>query len=462
MIFYLRLSALIFSAALIVPTLHADDLPRRGTIGLAVAASDSSHPANPETNPLTVTAVAPGGAGEAAGVHLGDILRQVDGQKVTLAADFVAQIHRHVGGDRVALLVTRGGQDLTLTATLKPRPYETSPDADILYRSVQVEGARRRVIVTRPKTAGRYPAVLIMGGLGCYSLDNILAPNATQDDPYGHLLAALAKNNFVTMRVEKPGEGDSEGPACTDLKATAELEAQGYIAGLKTLKGYDFVDPEKIFVFAHSLGPLVGSLVLPREPVRGFIAAETIGRSWLEYMLDNVRRQTAISGDPYDQVDDEVRATEVCVHDFFALHYTSDEVSRISPRCAGMIRSFAGVPYTLMHQIGDISLARQWKSVDIPVLVIYGTSDPATSADEGHYLAELINSFHPGRASYVELPGMGHDFNLYASQKEFMDRRADPAKPHPYNEELSKVVLKWLADKTFAPRRHGNTEKSKK
>jgi len=104
------------------------------------------------------------------------------------------------------------------------------------------------------------------------------------------------------------------------------------------------------------------------------------------------------------------------------------------------------VPYTLMHQIGDISLARQWKSVDIPVLVIYGTSDPATSADECRYLAELINSFHPGRAGYVELPGMGHDFNLYDSQREFLSRRGDSAKPHPYNEELSRVVLKWLAD----------------
>ncbi len=443
---HLRLPAFIFPVVLIVSILHADDLPRRGVIGLAVAASDSSHPENPETNPLIVTAVVPGSAGQDAGVQPGDILRQIDGQKIASATDFVAQLHRHVAGERVPVTVTRGGRQLTLMATLKLRPFETSPDADVLYRSVVVEGARRRVIITRPKASGRYPAVLIMGGLGCYSLDGSLTPKATPDDPYGHLLTALARNNFVTMRVEKTGEGDSEGPACTDLKATAELEAQGYVAGLKALKGYEFVDPAKVYVFAHSLGPLVGSLVLPREPVRGFIAAETIGKSWLEYMLENIRRQTAISGEPYDQVDDEVRTHEICVHDFFALHHAADEVSRMSAQCAAMIRSFAGVPYTLMHQIGDVSLARQWKSVDIPVLVIYGTSDPATSADEGRYLAELINSFHPGRAGYVELPGMGHDFNLYDSQREFLGRRGDSEKPYPYDEELSKVVLKWLAD----------------
>jgi len=61
---------------------------------------------------------------------------------------------------------------------------------------------------------------------------------------YGPILSALVKEGFVTMRVEKTGEGDSEGPTCTDLKATAELEAKGYTAALDTLSSYDFVDPK--------------------------------------------------------------------------------------------------------------------------------------------------------------------------------------------------------------------------
>lgn len=79
------------------------------------------------------------------------------------------------------------------------------------------------------------------------------------------------------------------------------------------------------------------------------------------------------------------------------------------------------------------------------VLVLYGTSDPATSADEGQYLAELINRQHPGRATYVELRGMGHDFNRYDSQVDFMTHRKYPAKPHPFDEEVVEAVLKWLA-----------------
>jgi len=420
---------------------HADDLPRHGVIGIALAPLDASRPEDPQANPPTVKAVSPGSAADTAGVHAGDIVRELDGVRIVSSADFAARVGRQLAGERVSVVVVRGGQEMAKTAILKQRPYEMSPDADVIYTSVTVEGARRRVIVTRPKADGRYPAVLLMGGLGCYSLDGEI----TRPVGYGPILTALAKQSFVTMRVEKSGEGDSEGPACTDLKATAELEAKGYVAGLRALKSYDFVDAGRVFVFAHSLGPLIGSMALPEEPVRGFVAAETIGRSWFEYGLENVRRQSALAGEPLDQVDADVQTHAACAYHFFIEHQSAEAVSKFGEQCKDMIRSYAGVPYSYMQQIGDLSLGKQWKRIDTPVLVIYGTSDPATSADESRYLVDLINSFHPGRATYAELNGMGHDFALYASQTEFLNRRTDN-KPHPYDEEVVKVVLKWLGE----------------
>lgn len=372
-------------------------------------------------------------------------MRAVDGTAISTSADFVSLIGRHLGGDRVSLRIVRDGNEITKTATLKPRPFETSPSADVLYRSVTAGGARRRVIVTRPKAPGRHPAVLLIGGLGCYSLDGELG----KDTGYGPILAALAKQGLVTMRVDKTGEGDSEGPACTSSKATVELEAQGYTAGLRALKGYEFVDPARIFIFAHSLGPLIGALVLPQERVQGFVAAETIGRSWFEYGLENVRRQSAMAGQPLDEVDADVRAHEVCAHHFFVERQSAEEVGKLSPQCGDMIRSYAGMSDAYMHEIGDINLAKQWKQVDIPVLVIYGTSDPATDSSESRYLAEIVNSFHPGRATYVELAGMGHDFGRYVSAADFLDRRRD-AKPHPFDNELLDVLLKWLDQQVHA------------
>jgi pimeloyl-ACP methyl ester carboxylesterase len=419
---------------------QTNDLPRHAVIGLQVAPTDLNKPEDPVKNPPTIKSVIPAGAGEIAGIQVGDILLAVDDAPVRTSADFAKRISRHLSGDSVSIRLSRQGVELSKTVVLKPRPFETSPDADVLYTSVVAGGSRRRVIVTRPKTSVRHPAVLLIGGLGCYSLDGEMS----RPSGYGPILATLAKNNFVTMRVEKTGEGDSEDPACTDSKATVELEAQGYVAGLRALKSYGFVDPARVFIFSHSLGPLVASVVLPQEPVRGFVAAETIGRSWFEYGLENVRRQSALVGTPLDQVDAEVRSHAVCAFHFFIDHESAEEVSKLNKQCGEMIESYAGMSAAYMRQIGDLSLGKQWKFVDIPALVIYGTSDPATSADEGRYLVELINSFHAGRATYMELQGMGHDFGRYDSQLEFLNRRLDPSKPHPFDEEVLTALLKWL------------------
>jgi hypothetical protein len=48
--------------------------------------------------------------------------------------------------------------------------------------------------------------------------------------------------------------------------------------------------------------------------------------------------------------------------------------------------------------------------------VIYGTSDPGTSADESRYQVNMINSFHPGRATDLEVTGMSHHFDRQPTQ----------------------------------------------
>jgi hypothetical protein len=184
------ISRVLASALLVVSitsNLHADDLPRHGVIGLALAAKDPTHSEDLNTNPPTVQAVVPGGAGEGVGFKAGDMVRSVDGTPIASSADFAMRIGRRLAGDQVSVAIVRDGQELIETVKLKPRPYETSPDANVLYRSVTVDGARPRVIVTKPKAAGRYPAVLLIAGLGCYSLDGELA----RPGGYGPILAAL-------------------------------------------------------------------------------------------------------------------------------------------------------------------------------------------------------------------------------------------------------------------------------
>jgi hypothetical protein len=379
----------------------------------------------------------PGGAGAAAGIQLGDILQSVDGAAVATTDQFVRAVGRHLGGDAVAVSLLRGSEKITRTAMLKSRPYETSPYADVLYQSVMVRGKRRRVIVTRPTRGGRMPAVLLMHGLGCYSVDN-----TDRQSGYGRVISELEQRGFVTMRVEKTGEGDSEGPACLDLAATPDLEAEGYVAGLRALKQYDFVDPAKVFVFAHSLGPVVGSLAIAEEPVRGFIAVETVGTSWFEYDLERTRVQQAVAGKDPEAVDRAVREYEVCSHRFYVEKMRPDDLLK-EPACSAVMSPLSTVPYTYMQAVADISLGKQWKGTSFPVLVVYGTASPVTTSHQNRYLAELINRYRAGRATYVEVPGMGHDLGRYEDQRDYLER-ASTSTQHPFHMGLIEEITKWM------------------
>jgi pimeloyl-ACP methyl ester carboxylesterase len=274
-----------------------------------------------------------------------------------------------------------------------------------------------------------------MQGLGCDSIDNT--------DPgsgYGALVRALEQRGYATMRIEKTGVGDSQGPPCTSPEATPDLEAEGYLAGLRALKSYDFVDPQKVFVFAHSMGAVVGSLAVAKEPVRGFLAVETVGTGWFEYDLERSRVQHALRETP-EEVDRHMAEYAVCSYRFYVEKENPAALAKV-PHCEDMTAPFGSVPYTYMQAVQEISLGSQWKEIRAPVLVVYGTASPVTTAHQSRYLAELINRYNPGNATYVEVPGMGHDLAKYGSPLEYIER--DPLANRPLHLKLVDVLIGWM------------------
>jgi pimeloyl-ACP methyl ester carboxylesterase len=334
---------------------------------------------------------------------------------------------------------------LLAQGTDRPRAAAPQIDADIevIHRTVLVDGAPYPATMTKPKGQGRFPAVFLIGGLGCYSLEHL-----PSDDPFARLLDGLTQRGYVTMRVDKipkKNEGDlrqSEGPPCDSPRSDLQFAVRRSLAGLNALAGDDFVDRGRIFILAHSIGPLEGVLVAQKFSVRGFIAAETIGRSWLEYQMENARHQLRLFDVPYDQIDRTVRVVERCGHRFLIEKQTPEQILKDSPECKASVNTF-GVAFTYLQQIADLDLAVEWKKVDVPVLVTYGTSDPSTTADESHYLVDMINGLHPGRASYVELAGMGHGLDRSPSPRAWLE--AIQKHQHgPFDAEFLERVEAWL------------------
>lgn len=310
-------------------------------------------------------------------------------------------------------------------------------DIEILDRTVSLDSINLHASVSKPRAPGRYPAVLVISGLGCYPL-----PRPDHDDPFNRFRYGLSQRGFVTMWVEKNGEGSSQGPACDSAQSDLQFAASRSVAGLKALASYDFVDRDNIFIFAHSIGPLEAVAAAEKFPVRGFVASETIGKSWHEYQLENARRQLLLLGRPYDAVEKAARTVARCQYHFFTEKQSPEQVVKNDPGCKDSVQTF-GVPVSYLQQIADLDLAAEWKKIDVPVLVTWGTSDALTSAEESRYLTDMINSFHPHRATYEEFKDMGHGLNLWPSQKAFLEA-IGKKQDAPFDTAFLLKVADWL------------------
>ncbi|MFD0344119.1 trypsin-like peptidase domain-containing protein [Streptomyces sp. NPDC127117] len=63
-------------------------------------------------------AVTPDGPGAKAGIRPGDVITEVDGQRVHSGEELIVKIRAHRPGDRLDLALTRGGKDLSISLTL--------------------------------------------------------------------------------------------------------------------------------------------------------------------------------------------------------------------------------------------------------------------------------------------------------------------------------------------------------
>ena len=105
--------------------------------------------------------------------------------------------------------------------------FAQSPSVATLHQTIQIGNAPYDAIITRPSTPGKHPAVFLIGGLGCYSLADL-----KPDDPFFQLLSGLTQRGYVTMRVDKNGEGKSGGPPCDSPQSDLQLAVRRSLAGL--------------------------------------------------------------------------------------------------------------------------------------------------------------------------------------------------------------------------------------
>jgi uncharacterized protein len=403
-------------------------LPRHAVLGAVLADGE---------NGASITRVIPGSAAAQAGLVAGDTLTSLDGVLTPNTVAFLAEMHRLHAGQQVEISVVRGGATQQQAIVLGTPPNESDPNVTTIYGAVEVDGSLRRTLVTVPNNAtGRLPAVLVLGGIGCYSVD--LASSA--QDAYMRLTHAISRAGFVTMRLEKSGVGDSQGPPCNQVDFAAE--ERGYAAALQALRNDPLVDPSRIYLFGHSIGTVEAPRLAAQQPVAGIIVAEAVGRDWPEYEVRNLRRQLELSGESPSDVDTALVEKQECLVRLLLEEQPEAEIERSMPSCKTHNGVYP-VAASYMQQVAPLDIIGSWAKVNIPVLAIYGRSDFVTEEADHQRIVDVVNAAHPGSATFVAIDGMDHYFSKQASPQAALEASLKVS-PRIYDDDLSVAVVSWL------------------
>ena len=322
--------------------LQSQPLPRRGALGLASAPLTKEQTTKlklPEGTGLTVVEVVPGFTADKAQLQKGDVIAKMNGK--TVAAKTLGELARNLPTNQpVSFEILRGDKRITVKGDLVEKPKDPGTDLyDVSYSHVVSNGKRMRTIITTPKKPGKYPGFFFIQGFSPISYDFTLSTSTgdvkTIDGP---LLHQFASEGFVTMRVEKPGVGDSEGGPFNDMDYTTELDI--YRQTLKQLKERGDVDKNNIFIFGHSMGGAFGPMIAAESQVKGIATYGTAARTWFEYLLDTVRYQGLVAGQSLEDADEEMRPTARLFAQVILERKSAAQVKKSHPQLAALADAY--------------------------------------------------------------------------------------------------------------------------
>jgi pimeloyl-ACP methyl ester carboxylesterase len=424
------------SVLLLAKPAMAQELPRSASFGAQVTDLNDSTKTALKLSSLEGTLIQkilPGSSAEKGGFRVNDVLVSVNSEKIGNTGEFLKLLKERHGGEQIKIGFYRSSKLKVTTLLLLPKKMETSADYDIIYSSVLSGNNHLRTIITRPKAGSNFPAVLLVGGVGCYSIDN---PFQTEILSIKMWADSLTKNGFVTIRVEKTGMGDSKGIPCNECDFNTEKQA--FLDGLKQLKSLPYVNKENVFIAGFSIGGVIAPLIAQQEPVKGIIVYGTVGRNWLEYELENASRQQVLENRPADSIDLYMRAEYIRLYGLFVEKKSPQQIIKEHPEATANF-----FPYPMrteyFQQVADVNIRELWMDTKVKVLALHGSSDFISSGADHKMIAETVNHYNPGNATYTEIPNSDH-WGLYAeSEMISFSNQQTGLNPLPLT-----TSLKWL------------------
>lgn len=415
-------------------------MPRRAVFGVQIA------PVTAEENKeragyMKIVRVNPGTTAENLGAKAGDILLSVKGKKVPNGQSLTAVLRLLNGNEDVKATVLRDGKSVELTGRSVEKPKQKADGLVVEYDQVVSKGKRIRIISTRPSGEGKKPVIFWIGGIGAYSLDGEY-PNIA----YGNVMGPLSKD-YAIVRIDKPGLGDSEGPIYSELLFDDELDA--YLQALRLVKTMPWVDKDRIAIVGHSMGGVFGPLVAAQEKVAGVAASGTLVKTWVEYVLENTRRQSLIGGAKPEDVDKSMVELSAVIQHLFYEDMSPSAIIRRYPKLKDAVnaqtpdgKTYSGVGLGFWQQLAKKNLAAAWAKTDAKVLALWGQSDFISTRADHEFIAEIMNAKSPGSGEFVMVPNSDHGFFNNATFKDSISKWGRGG--NAFNPNILEILGGWL------------------
>jgi pimeloyl-ACP methyl ester carboxylesterase len=387
----------------------------------------------PSVKGVLIANVIPNSTAENAGFLKSDVLLKLNGTEVNDPNEAVKLVASYHGGDEFKYELIRNKKIITGKSVLKEMPKEHYTNIEMEYTATKSVVGLQRLIISKPKTNKKSPAIVFIGGIGCYSLDNALdtSRNETQ------LLNALTRSGFVCVRAEKPGVGDNtECKPCAEVSFKEELD--GYVNAVKSVKHYNYVDSNQVYIFGHSMGGVFGPMVAEQTKVKGIIAYGTIGSNFIEYLLKTRRTiAEAYSWSP-DQTDEFIKDYCECAGFYFVDKMTSDKAGAKKEVCKEYLSVFDYRSRAYNDELYSFNFPGLWKNYKGKALLLWGKSDYVASKEDHEILTQTVNYFNPGNATFKVLENCTHGMDYAPTFQEALKN------PGSFNRDVVTEIIKWL------------------
>lgn len=325
--------------------------------------------------------------------------------------DTLIELLKIVGKKNISITILRGCNIITIAVILQMKPLEQRPDFDIIYSSFAICNARLRMIITKPKgTNLKFPTLFFIQGGYCNSIDFPF----TDSHPYKKLIYKFTQLGYATVRVERYGTGDSEGPRCEDINF--EQEVGLFDAALKHVKNIEYLDSNRLFLFGYSLGGVVAPIlaVRNRDLVKGIVVFGTSTVRYSDYWIKNLVRQHRLKGIDPCTIEEQVKETMDFLTLLFEEQLTPNEIINLRPEYESFFskgKYIFGRHYAFFQQLEKCNVMDYWDKINIPVVIVAGKRDYVADYQDHLHLYEFLVKNNTVPLVKLLTPEIDHSFH---------------------------------------------------